>query len=81
MDIENLPVAALFKFFEQYFPLNKEECKEGVARIIERNVKRPVFILQQDDIAKYFTLIISGWFRQYANDENGKDTIYDSPPK
>ncbi|RYY30265.1 MAG: Crp/Fnr family transcriptional regulator [Sphingobacteriaceae bacterium] len=60
-------------FFEQYFPLNHLERKEIPARFTERSVKRRGFILQQGDVCKYFTFIVSGCFRQYAIDENGKE--------
>lgn len=73
MNNENLPVAALLKSFEQYFPLNHLERQEIPARFTERSVKRRGFILQQGDVCKYFTFIVSGCFRQYAIDENGKE--------
>ncbi|SDH75746.1 Crp/Fnr family transcriptional regulator [Mucilaginibacter sp. P25] len=73
MNTQNLPVAALIKFFEQYFPLNMAERKEVAARFTERSVKRRGFILQQGDVAKYFTFVVSGCFRQYVIDETGKE--------
>ncbi|QEM05033.1 Crp/Fnr family transcriptional regulator [Mucilaginibacter rubeus] len=73
MDIENLSVAALLKFFEQYFPLNLAERKEVAVRFTERSVKRRGYILQQGDVAKYFTFVVSGCFRQYVVDETGKE--------
>jgi CRP-like cAMP-binding protein len=71
--MEGLPVTALLKFFEQYFPLNLAERKEVAARFTERTVKRRSFILQQGDVAKYFTFVVSGCFRQYIVDETGKE--------
>lgn len=61
MDIENGSVAALLKFFEQYFPLDLAERKEVAVRFTEGTVKRRSFILQQGDVAKYFTFVVSGF--------------------
>ncbi|RYY20442.1 MAG: Crp/Fnr family transcriptional regulator [Sphingobacteriaceae bacterium] len=70
---DDSPVTAVLSFFEQYFPLNATEQKEVSARFTARNVKRRGFILQQGDVCRYFTFIVSGCFRQYAIDENGKE--------
>jgi CRP-like cAMP-binding protein len=73
VEIENSPVTALVKFFEQYFPLNSAERSVVQAKFTERSVKRRGFILQQGDVCKHFTFIVSGCFRQYAVDESGKE--------
>lgn len=73
MHVENTSVAALLKFFEQYFPLNYAEQNEVPAKFTERSIKRRGFILQQGDVCKHFTFIVSGCFRQYTVDENGKE--------
>lgn len=52
MDNENVSLAALWKFFEQYFPLNLSERAEVAARFTERSVKRRTFILQQGDTVR-----------------------------
>jgi CRP-like cAMP-binding protein len=70
---EKSSVAALLKFFELYFPLNHMERKEVSEKFTERVIKRRGFILQQGDVCKYFTFIVSGCFRQYAIDESGKE--------
>jgi hypothetical protein len=58
VDTQNSPVASLLKFFERYFPLNLAARKEVAARFAERSVKRRGFILQQGDVAKYFTFVV-----------------------
>ncbi|MBD1362619.1 Crp/Fnr family transcriptional regulator [Mucilaginibacter sp. ZT4R22] len=71
--MEDISIAALLKFFEKYFPLNHAERSEIPEKFSARSIKRRSFILQPGDICKYFTFIVSGCFRQYAVDENGKE--------
>ncbi len=69
----NLSVAALLKYFEHYFPLNGAERNQVIDKFTERKIKRRGFILQPGDVCKHFNFIVSGCFRQYAVDENGKE--------
>lgn len=73
MESENLPVAALLKYFEKIFPLNSEEREEIRGRFTERSVKRRAMILQQDDVCKQFTFVVKGCFKMYVIDMGGKE--------
>jgi len=65
----------LFTHFENYLPLDEVEKKELSHRAVERNIKRRQFILQEGDVCKYFTFVISGCFKMYGVDKNGTDHI------
>lgn len=70
-----LTLNQLFAHFENYLPLDDVEKKELSDRIIERNIKRRQFILQEGDVCRYYTFVISGCFKMYGVDKNGTDHI------
>jgi len=55
------------------FALTGEETAELISLFAERKVKRRGFILQQGDICRHFTFVVSGCFKMYAIDSNGKE--------
>ncbi|MBK8449510.1 MAG: Crp/Fnr family transcriptional regulator [Saprospiraceae bacterium] len=63
----------LILHFDNYLPLDDTERKELSNRVIEKNIKRRQFILQENDVCKYYTFVISGLFKMYAVDKNGKE--------
>jgi CRP-like cAMP-binding protein len=63
----------LIKFFDNLFPLNSEERQEVYTHFKERNIKRKGFILQQGDVCKHFTFVVSGCFKMYVIDLAGKE--------
>jgi CRP-like cAMP-binding protein len=63
----------LIKFFDNLFPLNSEERQEVYTHFKERNIKRRGFILQQGDVCKHFTFVVSGCFKMYVIDLAGKE--------
>lgn len=63
----------LIKSFKDYFPLNEEEEDEIRRLFSQRLVKRKGLILQQGEICKYFTFVVSGCFKMYAIDSNFKE--------
>jgi CRP-like cAMP-binding protein len=68
VSIENLN-----QYFNNYFPLNAEESNELELLFTERKIKRRQFILQQGDICRHFTFVVSGCLKMYATDANGKE--------
>jgi CRP-like cAMP-binding protein len=72
MENSNLSVEKLKLHFNNYFPLNGKECDE-LSRFTERGIKRRQFILQQGDVCRYFTFVVSGCLKMYAVDKNGKE--------
>jgi len=65
----------LFTHFENYLPLDDIEKKALSDRVVERNIKRRQFILQEGDVCRYYTFVISGCFKMYGVDKNGTDHI------
>jgi CRP-like cAMP-binding protein len=63
----------LIKFFDNLFPLNSEERQEVHTLFKERKIKRRGFILQQGDVCKHFTFVVSGCFKMYVIDLAGKE--------
>jgi CRP-like cAMP-binding protein len=62
----------LINYFEGYFPFNTSEHTELFSRFTERSVKRRHFVfLQQGDVCRHFSFVISGCFKMYAADKNG----------
>jgi CRP-like cAMP-binding protein len=64
---------ALLAFMSSAFPLNDKEIEELCALFIERKIKRRGFILQQGDICKHITFVVSGCLKMYAIDLAGKE--------
>ncbi|MDB5021922.1 MAG: cyclic nucleotide-binding protein [Pedobacter sp.] len=71
--MSNTSLELLIKNFKDSFPLTTKEKAELPLRFTERNVKRRGFILQSGDVCKHFTFIVSGCFKQYAVDKEGKE--------
>jgi CRP-like cAMP-binding protein len=63
----------LINYFKDYFPLNTSEQTELFSRFTERSVKRRHFVLQQGDVCRHFTFVVSGCFKMYAVDKNGNE--------
>jgi CRP-like cAMP-binding protein len=63
----------LIESFKKIFPLTAKEKEVLISRFTERHVKRRGFILQQGDVCKHFTFIVSGCFKMYAVDQAGKE--------
>ncbi|HTD39802.1 MAG TPA: Crp/Fnr family transcriptional regulator, partial [Mucilaginibacter sp.] len=72
-NFEDTSVEKLIRYFKKYLPLGTEEHNEVVSRFTERKVKRRQFILQQGDVCRHFTFVVSGCFKMYATDKNGKE--------
>lgn len=73
MQEENPTKHLLFAHFNSSFPLNDQEKEELTILFSERKIKRRGFILQDGDVCKYFTFVVSGCFKMYAVDSNGKE--------
>ena len=63
----------LISYFKQYFPLNSAERDELAMRFTERKIKQRGFIQQDGDVCRHFTFVVSGCFKMYAVDKNGKE--------
>ena len=63
----------LFAHFNSSFILNDKEKEEVDLHFSERKIKRRGFILQDGDICRHFTFVVSGCFKMYVVDPNGKE--------
>lgn len=63
----------LLAYMSSAFPLNEKEIEELCILFNERKVKRRGFILQQDEVCRHFTFVVSGCFKMYTIDKSGKE--------
>ena len=69
----DLPITKLILYFNSYIPLKEVERNELSHRIFERKIKRKQFVLQENDVCKYYTFVASGLLKMYAVDRNGTE--------
>jgi CRP-like cAMP-binding protein len=60
----------LITHFSSYIPLNSTEKEALRNRVIEKRIKRRQFILQQNDVCRYYTFVVSGCFKMYGVDKD-----------
>ncbi len=63
----------IIKHFASYLPLKEQEIIALESRLIERNIKRKQFILQEGDVCKHYTFVVQGCFKMFKIDKNGKE--------
>lgn len=63
----------LLKHMSVAFPLQEKEIEELFRLFKERKVKRRGFILQEGDVCKHFSFVVSGCFKLYGVDQSGKE--------
>ncbi len=68
-----MPIDQLIAYFAQYIPLRDIEKNELRNRLVEKRIKRRQFILQENDVCKYYTFVVSGCFKMYGVDYNGAE--------
>jgi CRP-like cAMP-binding protein len=61
----------LFDFFKGIFPLDRESREAAKQAFSERAFKRKGLLLQEGDVCRFYTFVISGCFKMYATDGNG----------
>ncbi len=59
-------------YFSNLFRLGDKEKKELLLRFRERKVRRRMYILQEGDVCRHFTFVVTGCFKMYAVDLTGK---------
>jgi CRP-like cAMP-binding protein len=69
---ENTSIQQLINYFKHLFPLDDKECGEITSRLAARKIRRNQFILQDGDVCRHFTFVVSGCFKMFAVDKNGK---------
>jgi CRP-like cAMP-binding protein len=63
----------LISHFNKYIPLNKKEKEDLSHCIIEKKIKRKQFILQEGDVCKHYSFVVSGLLKMYAIDKVGAE--------
>lgn len=70
-DIKNKEL--LLAHMSSAFSLTEKELAELILLFTERRIRRRGFILQQDDVCRHFTFVVSGCLKMYALDQAGKE--------
>ena len=68
-----MTVHKLLSYFDNYLPLDDKEKEELTNRVIEKNIKRKQFILQEGDVCRHYSFVVSGCFKMYGIDTSGKE--------
>lgn len=63
----------LVAHFTNYIPLKNAEKDELKNRVVEKKIKRRQFVLQEGDICKHYTFVVSGCFKMYGVDDSGAE--------
>lgn len=71
-NLEN-PLNILISSFNNSFALNEKEEEEVKRLFKKRIVKRRGFLLQEGEICKHMSFVVSGCFKMYAVDTNFKE--------
>ena len=66
-------IQPIIDHFSDYLPLNSDEIQALENRLVERTIKRKQFILQEGDICNKYTFVVSGCFKMYKVDTQGKE--------
>lgn len=68
-----MAIETLFASFDKYLPLDEAERADLSPRVIERNIKRRQFILQEGEICKHYTFVAAGCFKKFYVDDKGTE--------
>lgn len=68
-----MQIEKLKEYFDNYFPLDPAEREALNKLFIEKIIRRKEFILEQGDVCRHFTFVVSGCLRLYAVDTYGKE--------
>ena len=67
-----MTINKLLSYFNNYLPLDNREKEELTNRVIEKNIKRKQFILQEGDVCRHYSFVVFGCFKMYGVDTSGK---------
>lgn len=70
-DIKNKEL--LLTHMSTAFPLIGKEVEELCTLFTERKIKRRGYLLQQGDVCRHFTFVVSGCLKMYTIDQMGKE--------
>lgn len=66
-------IESLIAYFGTLWPLGVKEIDKLGSIFTERRIKRRGFALQAGDVCRHFTFVVSGCFKMYAVDPEGKE--------
>jgi len=66
-------LSPLILYFHNYLSLDEHEQRLLAGRVVERKIKRRQFILQEGDVCRYYTFVVSGCFKMFGIDKKGKE--------
>ena len=66
-------ISPITQHFSKYLALNEQEIKELESRLTQKDIKRRQFILQEGDVCKLYTFVVSGCFKMYKVDKKGNE--------
>lgn len=64
-------LTSLFSFFKQILPLQKDDKDQLRAIVRQRSIRKRQFILQEGDVCKHYTFVVTGCFRMFSVDKKG----------
>jgi CRP-like cAMP-binding protein len=64
-------LASMFAFFRKILPLRDNEKDELGSIVQQRSIRKRQSILQEGDICKHYTYVVSGCFRMFSVDKKG----------
>src|SRR5258706_6479981 len=70
---DSMTVNKLISYFDNYLPLEDKEKEELTNRVIEKNIKRKQFILQEGDVCRHYSFVVSSCLIMYDVDVSGKE--------
>lgn len=68
-----MAIDKLISHFNNYIPLNSKEKEDVSNRVTEKKIKRRQFILQENDVCRHYTFVVSGLLKMYAVDDSGTE--------
>lgn len=68
-----MPIETLVSYFDSHLRLTDEEKAFVRNHFAEKRVRRRQFILQEGDVCRHNTFVVSGCFRMFRVDEKGKE--------
>lgn len=72
---------SLFQYFGKIMPLKEIERDELRSMMHERTIRRRQYILQEGDVCKAYTYVVSGCFRMFGVDQKGTENNLQFAPE
>jgi CRP/FNR family transcriptional regulator, anaerobic regulatory protein len=70
-EIASSSLESLFSYFKKIKPLKIAEKNEIASRLQERKIRRRQYLLQEGDVCRHYSFVVSGCFRMFSVDKKG----------